>query len=338
MNSGGSVRRHLLMLIAAVLMTTTAALVAQAPAQAATKPTISGTVTNQQGERLGGVVVLSERYDSARHRWLVEDRTGTNANGQYSLTARAGKYRLFFHAWQPTVYAPRWYPNAGWPGGATTITVTRYSIPRRNVVLPIGATISGTVSPRHAGFQVVAVSHPSNVVAAGEEDIYQAGTDADGHYTITGLPAGTHRVRVEARDLEQDPDDTPQFWFGQSAYYEKSTPVSTPIGKTITGIDIAAPVAKQVGGRVRLPSRVSPRRVIVFAWDRYGNQVQQVNTELDGRWHTILAPGYYKLEYMVEYGDSFKGGWHGGTTFATADSVVVSPTATSVTVNDSLRF
>ncbi|KRC65250.1 hypothetical protein ASE12_11040 [Aeromicrobium sp. Root236] len=322
-------------LVASAVLTAT---VLSGPAQAATTPTISGTVTNQQGERLSDIVVLGERYDSTDHRWQVEDRTSTNANGQYSLTSRAGTYRLFFHDMQSAVYAQRWYPNAGWSGGATSITVTRYSVPRRNVVMPVGATISGTVSPRQAGLVVEADSHPWNVVPDGEDDPHFDVTDDDGHYTITGLPAGTQHVKVEARDPARGPDDTAQFWYGQSAYYEKSTPVSTPIGKTVTGIDITAPVAKHITGRLRLPSRVSPRRAIVFVWDRYDNLVEQVNTELDGTWKAPVAAGYYKIQYGVDYGASFEQKWHGGTSFGTASSVVLSPTATSATVNDSMHF
>ena len=147
--------------------------------------TISGRVTSAAtGSGLGNVSVSVEKsggFESSEHF------TTTGPDGDYTITGLApGEYSISFSS-----------NESGYIFQNTTTTVGEDEVDTVNVALREGGKISGTVTSAatHGGLAKIIVSAFS---ANPEEGGYgEAKTNANGEYTVTGLPNGSYKVRFE---------------------------------------------------------------------------------------------------------------------------------------------
>ena len=158
------------------------------------------------------------------------------------------------------------------------------------------ASISGRVlsaNPRGPLSNVIVTARSENR-NAGERSV----TDADGRYSLTGLPAGRYRVSaVKAGYLSLD--------YGQTQAFESGTPLQLAAGEILRGVDLQLPRGGVMTGRV-LDETGQPAVGVSVAARRY--------QYTSGRWSLVRVGtgdstddrGYYRLfglppgEYYIE--------------------------------------
>src|SRR5262245_34682863 len=164
---------------------------------------ISGTVTDSGGAPVADVFVSA---DSG----LASDGVTTSAGGQYTITGLpAGDYRVQFSPTSDSGLIREFYNDTTDLDAAAWVTVVvGETTDAIDAVLEAGGSISGIVTDSNG-------TPPAGITVNAESDSAYARvtTGADGHYTITGLPAGDYRV-----------------WFGTAAglnliseYYDDTT-------------------------------------------------------------------------------------------------------------------
>lgn len=194
---------------------------------------ISGRVTNAA---TGGGLLASVRV-FLLGSFEGEASTATNANGEYTIEHLApGKYSVTFSPFDGAFLSQS--TSAGVKEGETTANV--------NAALKEGGKISGTVTDAftHAGLAKINVSVNSSAGGFGF-----ATTNANGEYTVTGLPAGSYKVgfswqfsEAENKEFEHAPRFIPkyieQFYNGQVSEATAGTVGATEGGVT-SGINAA---------------------------------------------------------------------------------------------------
>lgn len=110
-------------------------------------PTISGTVTNSQGEPLESIAVMLLRYDEFSGGWNEYTWVSTDANGGYTLsTFEPGTYRIQYDPGIPSQYRAAYYPNGSTIEEADDIVLAIDDVlTGYDVVLPAFGRIVGTV-------------------------------------------------------------------------------------------------------------------------------------------------------------------------------------------------
>ena len=213
--------------------------------------TISGTVTDEEGNPLGGIFVDVLEVTEDGPPFTSPGGTVTAANGTYSFPfAPAGDSYVVGFDDLDGKYVNEYYDDqlsifdadlvSVTPGGATTGI---------DAALARAARISGTVTDSEGTglggieIQLAREVAPDEWFSFGEEFGYQ--TEADGSYAIGGLPPGTWRVGFVDHDgnyLSEYYDDVPEF--------EGSTDiVITPVDPA-TDIDAELAEAAHVTGTV----------------------------------------------------------------------------------------
>ena len=161
---------------------------------------ISGTVTDENGASLSGVWVTANNFDTDE----FVSNAQTDANGTYTISGLpSGEYRV--NASGPD-RVRKWYNNTLWHHEAQPVNVTASSdTPNINFTLEPGGTISGRLTDGQG--------NPLANVSVDCERIDGPGaggatSNADGNYTIDGLPFGQYIVRSPSGDRFGDNDDS----------------------------------------------------------------------------------------------------------------------------------
>jgi len=160
----------------------------------------------------------------------------TDANGEYTIGGLpAGTYRVEFRDWTGN-YAPEVYDNAPDLDSGTDIVVpAETTVTGIDASLANASKISGTATGLDGTTPLQDIA--ANAYRWNDCDSYwvlmsQAYTDANGEYTIGGLPAGTYRV--EFRDWTENYvsevyDNAPDL--------DSGTDIVVSAETTVTGID-----------------------------------------------------------------------------------------------------
>lgn len=168
-----------------------------------------GQVVDASGQGIANVIVMWEcwRDNEEGGGWEYYGDAWTDEQGDFSasgLKARPTVVEIQDHSGR---YVGEWYDDVLDPGAATPVDVrggATYNLGR--IVLAEGAHVAGTVTAAGGG---PALENIEVTVARwrddwGDWDHFAGGqTDADGHYDVGGLAAGSYRVR---------------FWDGSGAY------------------------------------------------------------------------------------------------------------------------
>ncbi len=166
--------------------------------------TITGTVTARSNQApVGRILVEAYRTTRDGKRTLVSS-AATQADGTYSLAGLfPTSYRLRFSA---EGHRPVWYPAAAGYAAAEPVAVAAQKTAEgRNVVIRgLPASISGLVDPGNAPVapSTVVTARGLGATAAAGKPV-RTTTDADGRYTLRGLPApGTYELSFAATGYE----------------------------------------------------------------------------------------------------------------------------------------
>ena len=195
-------------------------------------------------------------------------------------------------------------------------------------------SISGRVTgPTGAELTSVTV----DVFDATQADAYHPGwmakVNADGTYTVSGVPAGTYKVRFDDNSYIDGSGQYQQSayvgqWYSNRTSYNSAQVVTVADGQTVTGKDVALVHPGTIAGHVSGPTGADLTNVAVVALDATGNGVFPT---LDGQVlsdgsYTIgnIPPGTYKLQAVPRL-SAYVGQWYQNKpSFNTADGIQVS--------------
>jgi hypothetical protein len=201
--------------------------------------TISGRVTDSSGKGIYGLPVAAETEDLTAGVALEY----TAADGTYTLVGvPPGRYLVSVQ--NAEGFIDEWYKNVIWAGnpdgtGATPVDVNSASATGIDFSLEIGKSISGRVyigkSPAKEGL-VNAYTVSGDFVQAVNID------QATGEYRLTGLPAGSYKIRTEETGAVD-------AWYGGGAVSADGSGDSSPVivvgSENVPGKDF---VLARVGG------------------------------------------------------------------------------------------
>lgn len=148
-------------------------------------------------------------------------------------------------------------------------------------------TVTGT-SGTGLARMCIGVSDDTGTLAGDE-------TDAQGRYTISGLPAGK-ALTVEFHDC--DTGAYTHQWYKGATNPSQATPVYVPDGGTLTGIDANMQRAVRISGTVTDESGAPLQNVCVFVSNQQQTDGEGNVTDANGNYNAGgLPPGTYWVEF-----------------------------------------
>jgi PKD repeat protein len=268
--------------------------------------TISGCVVNSEGVPISGAQIhvyespLVPGGPGETAVWFVPAAT-TDSNGYYTtLGLPLGEYTVRA---MPAGYAYKWYDNTYNVFDATTITLPGDRTGINFTFDEPGGTISGRVVDTEgapipiSGALLIAWESGS---VSGEWVIYNwANADADGYYTIPGLPTGNYVIQARLINYASE-------WYRDSNNIKAATPVPVTAPGDTPGIDFIAGPRGTISGRVITAGTGEPTSgalIYVYEYDSLSGELAKclrVNTNIDGYYTTYgLAAGEYRVQVQA---------------------------------------
>ncbi|MGH9225606.1 MAG: MSCRAMM family protein [Acidimicrobiales bacterium] len=301
---------------------------------------ISGNVTvtaGGGGAPLAGICVGATNVSTGASLF----RPTTGPDGTYSIAGLVpGSYRIRFDdCVNPVEYASEYYNNKWTLTSADSVVVTAGNTTSGvNAGLGVAGSISGTVVADGSGTPLSGICVTASNVATGA-NLFRPMTAADGTYTITGLAAGTYKVRYE--DCV-NPIEYAVEYYDNKPEFNPADPVNVTAGATTPGINASLAIGGAIAGTVVADGSGTPLAgicVIAFI-PSTGFSYFRPLTAADGTYVVAGLPaGSYKvrfedcvspIEYAAEYYEN-----KGDPTSANTVSVTAGNT---LTVNGSLAI
>jgi len=249
------VRAVLRLLTVGVLSVALAAFAASPVAIAVGTGSITGRVTQSNGQPVAGGIVRAWGWGSS-----APGAARTAADGSYLITGLAAdKYTLEFVPNELTDQVglvPEYWKDTAFQWKATYFTLASGEARTgMNAQLAIGSTISGRV-----------VGPDGNPVTEGDVEVLTregwtldrdnlvGNVAVDGTYSISAVPAGTWTLQFRGRSATGTPYVT-EFW-GDRAYLSQATYLTFTPGSVRTSVNAALSTGATVSGRVTGPGGV----------------------------------------------------------------------------------
>lgn len=304
---------------------------------------IVGVVTGPDGVTpLPGVAVRAYRWNGAS--WDSGWGSGSDGSGAYDIGGLvSGTYRVGFNAYSE-VYLPEYYSNAADEASADDVVLgTATTVSNIDASLSLSSHIAGTVT----GADGVTPLSDVEVHAyrwSGSDWAWSGwdSTAASGGYDIGGLVPGTYHVFFG-----------PYTYAGLylEAYYSNradeamADDVVVPPSATVSNINASLDRASRIAGTVTGPDGVTPLANIdveVYGWTGSSwGWVTWAGTDASGTYNVgNLRAGTYRVGfqpyaysglYLPEY-------YSNKTDVATADDVLVGPSATATNIDAELEL
>lgn len=282
--------------------------------------TISGTVVDEGGQPIEGVYVSASRDTDQSY---FSDGSSTDVNGEYTIgPLPVNDYVLRFevYASASSNFVSEYYNDTLDSASATPVAVEPgVASGGFDAELATGATISGTVVGADApatGLENVAVASFSDVSSS------YTSTDADGNYTIYGLPAGDHTVEFRPSFGPYLP-----MWWQNVLSFDDATPVtiSTP-GDSVVSIDAALVRGASIAGTVTDPAGDPLAFVQVRAEPLdFQNPFATAETDVNGEYVIEGVSGDYLINFGSPTGQLRDQFYSDVDTRALATTVVATP-------------
>jgi hypothetical protein len=284
---------------------------------------ITGRVTSAaHGTPLQGVEVSAEKSDGYGSAL-------TNANGEYTISGLTnGSYIVTFSPASGTNYLTQYYENKSTSGAANPVVVSAGSPATADAALVAGGEITGRVTSAAGGAPLSGAEVSAYDAAA--EAYGSASTNANGEYTIPGLPTGSYTVRFFPAS---ESNYLVQYYAGTSIEAD-ATPVSVTAGAAPkTGIDAALATGGQITGRV-----TSAASGIPLAGVSVSTEGGYVSTNANGEYTVSGLPsGSYKVAFYPEEGANYLLQYFNGkSTEGEANAVEVTVGSATTGINSAL--
>jgi protocatechuate 3,4-dioxygenase beta subunit len=197
--------------------------------------TISGTVTNADGDPLEGICV--DAWGAGV--WAIE----TDADGEYSSSVSPGTYKIEFSVCNGGNYVDEWFDDQPDRNTATPVAISTGQTFTADASLATGGRISGTVTD--------AARQPLEGACASarrEQDAFShfGFADQDGGYVIEGLGSGDYQVffhHCEAGSYINE-------YYDDHLDEASADPVPVTSGATTASIDAELATGATISGRV----------------------------------------------------------------------------------------
>ena len=283
---------------------------------------ISGRVTDADtGDPVAGLSVYASNADTSSYGASAV----TDGNGEYELIGlAAADYRVRFSSSSGANFIATYY-NGKTSADADRVTVTA-DAPTTGIDQQVhaGGRILGTVVDAETGDPVAGASASASTFIDGEYYSGYATAGADGRFSVTGLPTGTHSLYVSA------PYDSYYLSSGDS------TSVVVTAKQDTTVADTALAVGGRVTGTVRdlqtgdgIQSAYANLTEVTGGGSGYGY------TSSDGTYTTsAVAPGTYRVRFSGPSGTSYREQYYDEQTDpSAADQITVTARATTAGID-----
>jgi protocatechuate 3,4-dioxygenase beta subunit len=234
----------------------------------------------------------------------------TDSTGAYSVGGLdAGTYTLQFDAPNGLNYVSEWWNDKASAATATAITLaTSQTLTGRNVVLAVGATVSGTVT---AGTPAAALPeiHVGVYNAAGLE-VAGAQTDQSGRYSVLGLAAGTYTLKFDPSS--QFGNYASEWWNNQTSF-DTATTFALTAGQTMTGKNALLAAGATISGTVTggTPAvALAEAGVSLYRVGAEDEWITSLNTGANGTYSIDSLPaGTYVLSFSASGATNLLAEW-----------------------------
>lgn len=252
---------------------------------------ISGRVTDADGQALAGAEVLAHA-DSDPYGISYDNWTMTDESGNYELTClTGGRYKIECPGVWEGFYLSTWYPHQ--PSFETAHSVELASgqcLEGIDVQLERPASIAGRVTGTDgAGLPDIRIE-----TSPSPQSWNSSSTDPEGHYQVTDLWPGEHKVYFRAFGA----GDYGSVWYPGTPNPVQAASFPLAGGQELTGLDIQLAPGYRIGGRVTDEQGLAVDSVYVEAYDAYGQAVSWCSGDPDGSYELRgLPPGEYRLSF-----------------------------------------
>ncbi|MCC6455825.1 MAG: carboxypeptidase regulatory-like domain-containing protein [Caldilineaceae bacterium] len=317
-------------------------------------PSISGLLSNDEGEPLAGLVVTA--YRRQQQNWATARQTTTNAAGEYRFPwMPSGTYRLAIRDPQE-VYASIYYPDAGDIEEAADIVLTGAAQSDLDAVVDAGGQITGTLTwpdgptPFDSTIELYRVtSEPFSTQLSLHDNLSlppelrqyrfvasQSFTETAITYEFNGLAAGRYRVCAEAISLRS----TLHECFDNTTLGIHATDVVVAVGSTVAdvaielgdGADLATLAGALTGADGAPASGVNVEIIAAPNVDFFAAPPpQKTATDEAGTFRADVPYG----NYLIRFSDP-RGLYFGGDYRETAE--IITPTVVALDRSDALTI
>ncbi|MCP4214431.1 MAG: hypothetical protein GY765_07225, partial [bacterium] len=270
---------------------------------------ISGRAINAQGVGIPGVLVTL--YET--HYYFMES-TPTDSSGNFTLEGLpAVQCKIEFQAWDTVVYLSEWYNDKGSFDDADLVTLnTGGNLVLDDTVLREGGTVTGRVldeGGRGMG-GIYITAYDENYYYLGDADC-----DADGHYSLQGLPAGNCKIFYDVNEgnyLSQ--------WYRDKKIFDDADPVMINPGITTSLPDVVL----REGGMIRGKVTAGMSNCDVTVFDENYMYVTFAMPGNDGSYQLEGIPTGRYYVHFASYDANYISQWYNGkASFDEADAVDV---------------
>ena len=200
-------------------------------------------------------------------------------------------------------------------------------------------TVPAGVNPANVYVQVVT---PPGTSMPGM--IPQASVDSTGKYTVTGLAAGSYKVRFSYCSMcfmplpgAQVATPVADIWAGNADSFEQGSLTTLTDGQNVSGVSVTMNTGATISGRVSVPAGIDPTTIAVFAdtqtnfYDSHGS----TKALADGSYTIPALPaGKYTVRYnSTSVPATTVAGYFGGVSQTAASPVDVAHLGTVKDIN-----
>jgi hypothetical protein len=292
---------------------------------------ITGTVTDFSSEApVAQIQVCAYRSPGFEYAGCQE----TAVDGSYAIAGlTAGNYKVQFRRpfFSEANYLAQYYDGKPTWDSANVVTVSEGSAKTGvDAELHVGGQIAGTVVAAAGEAPLASISACAYVATGPGELAGCAATDADGEYTISGLPSGSYKVQFEPGF---GVNFVTQYYAGK-ATREAADPIAVVAGTTVSSIDAKMQVGGTIAGQVTdAESSLAIEGAEACLYRAGSTELARcVPSGGDGKYSiTGLATGSYKVGFKPGFGDQTHARqyYDGKATLAAADAIAVTQGATA---------
>jgi 5-hydroxyisourate hydrolase-like protein (transthyretin family) len=263
------------------------------------------------GTPLRNITVAAYNNDGSLRTFV-----NTDANGNFVLLLPRGDFRIAAYDIN-LVYATEFYSQSRSFGAAVAVaSAVGQTLTLQPFTLEHGGRLNGTARDQISGATISGI-----VVAAFDNIGFLVGTTStfsNGTYRLV-LPPAAYRV------IAYDPQVRYATVFaGGAPNFESIKPVTISVDSD-NGLDFVLTRGTLVSGVVFDDSHDAVAGVEVDAFDLSQNRVASATSASDGSFRMALIPGSYKF-MAVDPAGRYRSSYMGGSTFATATTIVVDAT------------